>query len=109
MLVASGGSEGEFDLRGVLGVAGLMSLFARGRLRRVADADSPFYTRSGFDPPMPHSACAEAVRDDMGVSRTKGPLRTGTIRYVGRDIGHTSNIMLWRHRTGVSRGLALRL
>jgi hypothetical protein len=45
--------------------------FARGRLRRVADADSPFYTRSGFDPP-------------------KGPLRTGTIdvhTLRGGDIG----------------------
>lgn len=89
MLVASGGSEGEFDLRGVLGVAGLMSLFARGRLRRVADADSPFYTRSGFDPP-------------------KGPLRTGTIRpYVTRGRHRTRDMLLAR-RAGVC-GLALRL
>ena len=100
MLVASGGSEGEFDLRGVLGVSVQFSLMsiASEAVRRVADADSPFYTRSGFDPPMPHSACAEAVRDDMGVSRTKGPLRTGTIRYVGAtsDIHHALAAPRWR-------------
>ena len=66
--------------------------FARGRLRRVADADSPFYTRSGFDPP-------------------KGPLRTGTIdvhTLRGGDIAHRTRDMLLARRAGVC-GLALRL
>ena len=66
--------------------------FARGRLRRVADADSPFYTRSGFDTP-------------------KGPLRTGTIdvhTLRGGDIGQGTWHMLLARRAGVC-GLALRL